>query len=105
MTTLIAQGPLERMVSRLLSWLPLGRRFREEQKEQTLIEHGQKWVLSSAIDDGSPWPVTKQEWPVTILDARDGWVRYSFGGNGMFDDCRMTENMFRGMYRLMTANV
>jgi hypothetical protein len=58
------------------------------------IAAGQKWVLSES--DGSPWPREKYA-PVTILDAKDGWVRYSMGG--LFKDQRMPESTFRDMYR------
>ena len=63
----------------------------------TSVERGQQWVLKSSIKDGSPWPVTKKLLPVTILEVRDGWVRYSFGGHISSDE-RMEEKIFTAIY-------
>jgi len=59
---------------------------------------GQQWCLKSSINDGSPWPVTKKIPPATILEVRDGWVRYSFGGHS--SDERLEEKIFTSIYSL-----
>jgi hypothetical protein len=51
---------------------------------------GELWVLS----DGSPWQ-TKYP-PVTILDVKDGWVRYDM--NKIFRDERMLMKIFISCY-------
>lgn len=60
------------------------------------IEAGQRWAFTPS--DESPWPPkTPTTQPVTILDAKAGWVRYDMGG--IFRDERRTEESFRRMYR------
>jgi hypothetical protein len=59
------------------------------------IEPGAKWQLK---DDKSPWP--QPTCLVTILDVKDGWVRYYMGR--MFPDQRMEEDLFRKIYEART---
>ena len=47
-----------------------------------------------SIPDGSPWPLQDSE--VTILDCKDGWVRYS--RHYIFKDERMELDMFLRIY-------
>jgi hypothetical protein len=60
---------------------------------------GERWVLSPS--DGSPWPVATVCIPVTILDVRDGWVRYYC--DDMFPDNRKTITDFVSLFRNLTA--
>lgn len=62
------------------------------------IAKGQKWVLPS---DKSPWPSKFK--PVTILDVRDGWVRYAMGS--CFSDERKETKEFLSMYKPFAPNV
>jgi len=55
---------------------------------------GEKWVFNN--EDKSPWETTKKYNPVTILDVKAGWVRYSMGG--YFNDCRHKIEMFTYLY-------
>lgn len=56
---------------------------------------GEQWFLT----DGSPWPKLPKV-PATILDARDGWVRYRLGRvGGAYDDQRMELEMFLRIYK------
>lgn len=54
---------------------------------------GEVWCLKG---DDSPWP---KEWEhkVTILDVRDGWVRYSISSR--FNDERLKTATFMHCYR------
>ena len=76
----------------------------EETVEETVaplteIRSGQKWVLEGRyLSDGSPWPL-KQINSITILDYKDGWVRYDCGSRP-FNDERMEEDRFRSIYTL-----
>ena len=56
----------------------------------TPLKH-EKWSMSS---DGSPWPIQGSE--VTILDCKDGWVRYKM--NYLFKDERMRLDLFLKIY-------
>ncbi len=74
----------------------LRRIFPVRQKEETpKVEAGQKWRF---YEEGDPFPSKYP--PVTIIDARQGWVRYSMGW--FFDDERMKESTFLSMYRKVT---
>jgi len=69
--------------------------FRRWAPDPTLAPKvGDKWVFT---DSDSPWPA-KQYIPATILDCRDGWVRYDMGGS-LFRDERMELKDFVRMYR------
>jgi hypothetical protein len=57
-------------------------------------EPGQKWVFIPEQKD--PWE-RKHYPPVTILDVRDGWVRYAM--QSVFTDERTTIKSFTRMYR------
>ena len=57
------------------------------------IRIGEKWKLKEG--DGSPWP-TKEFPPVTILDVKEGWVRYEIGD--AFPDNRMGIKEFTRIY-------
>jgi hypothetical protein len=52
---------------------------------------GEVWALG----DGSPWPVVGRG--ATILDVKDGWVRYSLGGR--HSDERMEQRYFVKIYK------
>jgi hypothetical protein len=53
------------------------------------IAAGQQW----AIPRGGPWPGTFP--PVTVLDVREGWVRFE---DSSAPDRRMEEPAFRSLY-------
>jgi hypothetical protein len=59
---------------------------------------GELWQLRPK---GSPWP-EKNYPPVTILDVKDGWVRYDMVS--LFKDERMRVSAFVGMYRNVTLS-
>ena len=50
------------------------------------------------IKSYGPW---KHEFPVEVLDARDGWVRYKYTGNkeGLYQDERLKEDYFLNIHR------
>lgn len=50
---------------------------------------GEIWYLP----DGSPWAT---KYKVSILDVKDGWVRYRIGS--VFDDERKPLSVFTSMY-------
>jgi hypothetical protein len=54
----------------------------------------EKWSLKQT--DGDPWSRKKYD-PVTIIDVKDGWVKYSMGGS-FFDDERMEIKTFVKIY-------
>ena len=56
----------------------------------TPILTGHLWALPK------PGPWGGHEEPVTIIDVREGWVRY---GHGVDSDLRRTEESFRAMYQ------
>jgi len=84
------------------------RSFKKRLIQTKSVEHGttphggQQWALKSSIKDGSPWPVTKKILPVTILEVRDGWVRYSFGGHTSSDE-RLEEKIFTSIYQFVNS--
>ena len=63
----------------------------------------QKIQVIETIKIGSKWgPINESPWPkpnssVTILDVKDGWVRYDMGG--VFRDERMGEDIFLMIYK------
>jgi len=63
----------------------------------------QKIQVIETIKIGSKWvPINKSPWSkpfssVTILDVKDGWVRYDMGG--VFRDERMGEDIFLMIYK------
>ena len=70
------------------------RRFKRKPKPQPILPAaGETWRLY--IDDGSPWPVRGVT--ASILDVKDGWVRYSMGG--WFNDERLKLSEFLHCYR------
>lgn len=54
---------------------------------------GEQWLLRSEDRWGSKYS------PVTILDVRDGWVRYNM--NRVFRDERMRMDMFIATYQIV----
>jgi hypothetical protein len=54
---------------------------------------GEKWEM---FDEGDPFPSKYP--PVTILNVKDGWVRYSMG-KMFFNDERRTVKSFVLIYR------
>ena len=50
-----------------------------------------------SVDNGDPWGSKKHE--VTILDVRDGWVRYDMGAGSYFRDNRIERDSFLRMYK------
>ena len=74
---------------------------KQEKPELPTIAPGERWLLCPS--NGDPWG-QKPYRPVTILDVRDGWVRYDMGP-GPFRDERKKIGEFVGMYRLVTPNV
>ena len=67
----------------------------QDEKNKVIPKIGEEWLLS--IKDKSPWDTTNKYPPVTILDVKDGWVRYSFVT--IFTDQRMEIESFLGMYK------
>lgn len=66
-------------------------------RSKTNPEPGQKWAFRD--DCKGPWPA-RGCLPVTILDVRDGWVRYDMYA---FKDQRMKLDNFARMYRRVDA--
>lgn len=64
-----------------------------KRKKIPLIGIGSKWTFKS---DKSPWP-EKDARPVTVLDCKDGWVRYDMGF--IFTDERMKIGSFLYCYK------
>lgn len=58
---------------------------------------GESWRL---YNNGDPFPPKSL---VTILDVRDGWVRYKIGSGNMWGDERMEISMFSEVYRQTDA--
>ena len=54
---------------------------------------GEKWLLTSGDPWGSKYP------PVTILDQKEGWVRYKMGTSLAFNDERMELETFMDIYK------
>ena len=73
---------------------------KQEDPSLPAIAPGERWLLRA--DKGDPWG-QKPYRPVTILDVRDGWVRYDMGP-GPFRDERKKIDDFVYMYRLVTPN-
>ena len=57
---------------------------------------GQTWIFENR--DGSPWAKTTPSFKATILDVKQGWVRYAIVGNSLLSDERATVNDFRHMF-------
>ena len=55
---------------------------------------GEKWILKG---DDSPWP--KNYKPVTIIDIKDGWVRYAFCDSFMSDELEL--DTFLAIYKFI----
>lgn len=62
-------------------------------REKTPVP-GEKWLFQGVHND--PWG-PKDYRPVTILDVKAGWVRYSMGYP--FDDERKELGLFTSMYQ------
>lgn len=73
---------------------------KQEKPELPTIAPGERWLLCPS--NGDPWG-QKPYRPVTILDVRNGWVRYDMGP-GPFRDERKKIGEFVGMYKLVTPN-
>lgn len=54
---------------------------------------GQRWRL---VRNMGPWPDTKPPFYVTVLDVKDGWVRYRIGD--LFSDERMPTDIFERIF-------
>lgn len=65
--------------------------FQREVKQ--IPAKGESWLLNSSPD---PWG-GKTHTPVTILDVKDGWVRYKFSDH-IFTDERMELGTFTDIY-------
>jgi len=68
--------------------------FKKKKLKQP-IEIGSKWKLKP--DKGDPWP-QKNSSTIYIVDAKQGWVRYSIGKGSLFNDERLREETFRFCY-------
>lgn len=64
---------------------------------QVVPQAGETWLFVPCAE--SPWPA-KCGHTVTILDAKDGWVRYDMGG--LYNDERRLLSMFLPMYRKLS---
>jgi hypothetical protein len=82
------------MFSSLLTLLGLGTTNTKKDKEpQTTIPVGSTWILNIRSND--PFP-PKQNRSVTVLEVKEGWVRYSMGS--IFKDERMDSSTFLAIY-------
>lgn len=61
---------------------------------------GETWQNRKVSALGDPWLVSKH-WTVSILDAKEGWIRYSMGS--MFSDERMKASTFVDIYEPLDA--
>ena len=60
------------------------------------IRPGDQFILKET--SGDPFPQKNQ--PLrTVLEVRDGWVRYKVGAGHIFDDERMELDLFLRIYR------
>ena len=88
-------GLLQRLVS--LLGFPCVMRMPPElepkPKPQRSPVPGEKWRL---YNGGDPFPPKSL---VTVLDVKDGWVRYKIGSGEMFGDERMKVSTFSEVYR------
>lgn len=73
----------------MFEWIQSFFKKKEEKKEDPILI-GDKWCLKRT----DPWP--KNPTIVTILDVKQGWVRYDMGH--IFNDERMKEDSFRYCY-------
>lgn len=71
------------MLKRFIAWV------RGPQPEP--IEVGNVYALR----DGSPWPTCHT---CTVLDVKQGWVRYKIGGGFWSGDERVDEPTFRRLF-------
>ena len=65
---------------------------------ETPIRPNSQWVIKISQSKGDPFPIpnNKRYAPVTVLEVRDGWVRYYIGS--MFPDERKDVDTFLKMY-------
>lgn len=71
--------------------------FRKTTKQVEIVKHpepGSKWYF---FPSDNPWP-SKNFRPITVLDAKDGWVRYKMSDH-LFNDERMELSSFLHCYR------
>lgn len=68
------------------------RKLPEIKKQPKLPEAGETWF----IPEKSPWP--SDIYMVLIRDAKEGWVRYSFGRSVSSSDERMELDRFMNIY-------
>jgi len=62
-----------------------------------LPKRGDIYVFDEPINR-DPWGC-KPPHEVEVLDAKCGWVRYSFCGGWLFKDQRLPRGIFHGCYR------
>ena len=85
-------GAAKRSVfSRIVMWFKRGPKLNGTPIRKPI--KGEKWGRK----DGSPWPRSDRP-VVTILDVKDGWVRYDMGGT-IFKDERMVMSSFLYCYK------
>jgi hypothetical protein len=89
-----------------LSWYSVVKNLRKTFTPKPL-EHPEKdsqWHLPQEPEDKSPWCETPSYYPpVTIIDAKEGWVRYKMGSGLMFNDERMKLSTFLRLYKKVTV--
>lgn len=65
--------------------------------DSTPPEVGGKYVLRPR--NGDPFPGKYDHNPSTVLEVKDGWVRYKIGSGLLFDDERKSIEDFNDLYR------
>ncbi len=87
-------------------WQPIAHLFEwfcdkdEASDSQSPIVHGQRYSFRKQL--AGPWSLENSaNHTVTVIDYKDGWVRYKFDNSSMFTDERMKEYSFRHCYELI----
>lgn len=88
------QGTLQK--GKLMNWKFWEKEILEQEKIVELPKPDEVWYLKG--DDGSPWPNIMMV-PATVLDVKEGWVRYKIGNGELFGDIRKTMKEFLFLYQ------
>ena len=62
---------------------------------------GSKWFLVPA--SGDPFPPSAEAPAITVLETKEGWVRYSIGRGGPFSDNRLPLKTFLAICKPLTT--
>ena len=68
-----------------------------KREAEAKLEIGSRWVLKGK--NGDPFESKKCSVYSTILDVKDGWVRYKMGRGNFFKDNRMEISSFLYIYK------